>query len=59
MLSVRKKMKLPIGIAEIENVIFKADHFFTFLGQKLTDVPICSTHLSSNFITIIVAERWF
>ena len=32
---------------------------FTFFGQKLTDVPICSTRLSSNFITIIIAERWF
>ena len=32
---------------------------FTFFGQKLADETICSTHLSSNFITIIVAERWF
>ena len=36
----------------------KSQHF-NFFGQKLTDVPIWSTILSSNLITIIVAERWF
>ena len=32
---------------------------FPFFGQKLTDVPIWSTILSYNLITIIVAEQWF
>ena len=30
-----------------------------FLARILLDVPIWSTSLSSNLITIIVAERWF
>ena len=39
-------------------IIFKVSAFH-FFGQKLADVTIYSTHLSSNFITIIVTERWF
>ena len=39
-------------------IAFKVSAFH-FFCQKLTDVPIWSTILSSNLITIIVAERWF
>ena len=39
-------------------IAFKVSAFH-FFGQKLTDVPIWFTFLSSNLITIIVAERWF
>ena len=52
-------LHIPLNIGAVWHTIaFKVQHFIIF-GQKITVVPICSTVLSSNLITTIVAERWF
>ena len=56
------KYKNPPGGNFASEAVWHAIAFkvsvFHFFGQKLTDVPIWSTFLISNLITIIVAERY-
>ena len=53
-------LHIPLKIGAVWHTIaFKVSVFHYFWLKKITVVPICSTVLSSNLITTIVAEVGF